>query len=118
MKKECPTCRKKVPSRRSLRRDEDFDKLVAILYPDQSLFQQREQEILAKINLASSQQAYRESFEAGMKVRLPPANLISPPPPPLVVAALRRAGGRVRGSGGPDLPRLSLLIFESIVLIC
>ena len=73
MKKECPTCRKKVPSRRSLRRDEEFDKLVSILYPDQTIFQQREQEILAKINLASSQQAYRESFEAGMKVRLMPS---------------------------------------------
>lgn len=69
LKKECPTCRMKVPSRRSLRRDDEFDKLVSALYPDTNLVKAREQDILAKINMASNQAAYREVIEEGMKTQ-------------------------------------------------
>ena len=33
-KHECPSCRVKVPSRRSLKRDAAFDALIATVYPD------------------------------------------------------------------------------------
>ena len=33
-KHECPSCRIKVPSRRSLKRDAAFDALIATVYPD------------------------------------------------------------------------------------
>ena len=32
--KECPTCRKKLVSKRSLRHDPNFDMLVAKIFPD------------------------------------------------------------------------------------
>ena len=35
--KECPTCRKKLVSKRSLRRDPNFDALIAKIYPDREV---------------------------------------------------------------------------------
>ena len=36
-KKECPTCRAPIATRRALRRDDNFDNLIRALYPDQDL---------------------------------------------------------------------------------
>eukprot|EP00040_Diaphanoeca_grandis_P000721 m.16286 g.16286 ORF g.16286 m.16286 type:complete len:306 (+) comp10972_c0_seq1:104-1021(+) len=102
VKKECPTCRKKIPSHRHLRRDENFDRLVSTLYPDQSVLEQRELEILEKIKQVSSQTAFQESYEEGCKsqdqnkkkYRLGPrmtATLIAPPPPTPPIDTQERA---------------------------
>jgi len=42
-KHECPSCRVRVPSRRSLKRDAAFDALIATVYPDLDAFERGEE---------------------------------------------------------------------------
>lgn len=42
--KECPTCRKKLVSKRSLRSDPNFDSLIAKIYPNREELQQQEKQ--------------------------------------------------------------------------
>ena len=42
-RKECPTCRAPVATRRALRRDDNFDNLVRALYPDVDLGEELEE---------------------------------------------------------------------------
>ena len=42
-KHECPSCRVRVPSRRSLKRDAAFDALIATVYPDLDAFERSEE---------------------------------------------------------------------------
>lgn len=44
-KKECPTCRKPCPSRRSLRADSGFDKLIQLVCPDRMDFEQQQEDV-------------------------------------------------------------------------
>ncbi|VDL60510.1 unnamed protein product [Hymenolepis diminuta] len=48
--KECPTCRKKLVSKRSLRRDPNFDALIAKIYPDREEYEAHQNRVLAKLN--------------------------------------------------------------------
>lgn len=48
--KECPTCRKKLISKRSLRRDPNFDALIAKIYPDREEYEAHQSKVLAKLN--------------------------------------------------------------------
>eukprot|EP00039_Didymoeca_costata_P000923 m.48071 g.48071 ORF g.48071 m.48071 type:complete len:272 (+) comp10550_c0_seq1:170-985(+) len=48
-KKECPTCRNECPSKRSLRQDDNFDKLISIIFPDRQVLESRHQELMVKI---------------------------------------------------------------------
>ncbi|TPP58840.1 E3 ubiquitin-protein ligase RING2-A [Fasciola gigantica] len=48
--KECPTCRKKLVSKRSLRRDPNFDALIAKIYPSREEYEAHQDKILAKLN--------------------------------------------------------------------
>ncbi|XP_023344763.1 E3 ubiquitin-protein ligase RING2-A [Eurytemora carolleeae] len=45
--KECPTCRKKLVSKRSLRYDPNFDNLVANIFPDREEYEEEQQKALA-----------------------------------------------------------------------
>eukprot|EP00036_Acanthoecidae_sp_10tr_P009240 CAMPEP_0182921104 /NCGR_PEP_ID=MMETSP0105_2-20130417/3928_1 /TAXON_ID=81532 ORGANISM="Acanthoeca-like sp., Strain 10tr" /NCGR_SAMPLE_ID=MMETSP0105_2 /ASSEMBLY_ACC=CAM_ASM_000205 /LENGTH=320 /DNA_ID=CAMNT_0025058589 /DNA_START=262 /DNA_END=1224 /DNA_ORIENTATION=+ len=67
VKKECPTCRVKVKTQRSLRKDPAFDMLVSIMYPDKDAFEQRQSEILRKVRENSNQEAMIQSFNDGLK---------------------------------------------------
>lgn len=49
-KNECPSCRKHVPSRRSLRPDPNFDALIAKIYPDLEAFELYEERMIAAFN--------------------------------------------------------------------
>lgn len=69
-KKECPTCRAVCPSRRSLRRDEEFDNLVAQVYPDRGIFETHQIELMAKISQYNNAQALVESVQDGMKAQM------------------------------------------------
>ena len=44
--KECPQCRHKIPSRRSLRKDANFDALIKKLYTDVDAYEAREEEVI------------------------------------------------------------------------
>ncbi|CAH8570083.1 unnamed protein product [Heterobilharzia americana] len=48
--KECPTCRKKLVSKRSLRRDPNFDALIAKIYPSRQEYEAHQDKILARLN--------------------------------------------------------------------
>ena len=41
--KECPTCRKKLVSRRSLRPDPNFDALLAKIFPDREEYEEQQE---------------------------------------------------------------------------
>merc|ERR1712123_59710 len=47
--KECPTCRKRLVSRRSLRHDPIFDALIAKLYPSREVYEKEQDELLNQV---------------------------------------------------------------------
>ncbi|XP_067946215.1 E3 ubiquitin-protein ligase RING2-A-like isoform X2 [Watersipora subatra] len=67
--KECPTCRKKLVSRRSLRRDPTFDELIAKIYPNRAEYEAHQERVLAKLTKNHSQDALMNSIEEGMRMQ-------------------------------------------------
>ena len=63
--KECPTCRKKLVSRRSLRRDPTFDALIAKIYPNRAEYEAHQERVLAKMNKHHSTDALMNNIEEG-----------------------------------------------------
>lgn len=61
--KECPTCRKKLVSKRSLRRDPNFDALIAKIYPSREEYEAHQDKILAKFNRHHLSAALTRSLE-------------------------------------------------------
>ncbi|CAL8106728.1 unnamed protein product [Calicophoron daubneyi] len=61
--KECPTCRKKLVSKRSLRRDPNFDALIAKIYPSREEYEAHQDKILAKLNRQHLSAALTRSIE-------------------------------------------------------
>ncbi|KER32774.1 hypothetical protein T265_12754, partial [Opisthorchis viverrini] len=61
--KECPTCRKKLVSKRSLRRDPNFDALIAKIYPSREEYEAHQDKILAKLNRHHLSAALTRSLE-------------------------------------------------------
>ncbi|XP_038180083.1 E3 ubiquitin-protein ligase RING2-like [Arvicola amphibius] len=67
--KECPTCRTKLVSKRSLRPDPNFDALISIIYPSREEYEAQQERVLARINKHNSQQALNLSTEGGPKTQ-------------------------------------------------
>ncbi|XP_057622764.1 E3 ubiquitin-protein ligase RING2-like [Chionomys nivalis] len=67
--KECPTCRKKLVSKRSLRPDPNFDALISIIYPSREEYEAHQERVLARINSNKNQQALSLSTEGGPKTQ-------------------------------------------------
>lgn len=65
--KECPTCRKKLVSKRSLRADPNFDLLISKIYPSREEYEAVQEKVLAKVNQSHSQQALVNSITEGIK---------------------------------------------------
>uniref|UniRef100_A0A3P8WUX9 RING-type E3 ubiquitin transferase n=1 Tax=Cynoglossus semilaevis TaxID=244447 RepID=A0A3P8WUX9_CYNSE len=65
--KECPTCRKKLVSRRSLRRDANFDALISKIYPSREEYEAHQQRVLERLNHLHNQEALSSSIEAGLR---------------------------------------------------
>ncbi|KAA3674454.1 E3 ubiquitin-protein ligase RNF1/2 [Paragonimus westermani] len=61
--KECPTCRKKLVSKRSLRRDPNFDALIAKIYPSREEYEAHQDKILSKLNRHHLSAALTRSLE-------------------------------------------------------
>lgn len=51
--KECPTCRKKLISKRALRPDPNFDELIAKIYPNRDEYEAHQERMLAKLSRKS-----------------------------------------------------------------
>jgi len=54
--KECPTCRKKLVSRRSLRPDPNFDALLSKIFPDREEYEEQQEKALAILSRSHSAQ--------------------------------------------------------------
>nr|XP_006816569.1 PREDICTED: E3 ubiquitin-protein ligase RING2-A-like [Saccoglossus kowalevskii] len=67
--KECPTCRKKLVSRRSLRPDPNFDALISKIYPSRDEYEAQQEKLLARLNQHHNQQALQNSIEEGLKLQ-------------------------------------------------
>jgi E3 ubiquitin-protein ligase RNF1/2 len=65
--KECPTCRKKLISKRSLRPDPNFDMLISKIYPSREEYEAHQELVLAKLN--KQQQNHGTSFEEGLRMQ-------------------------------------------------
>lgn len=48
--KECPTCRKKLISKRSLRHDPNFDQLISKIYPCREDYEAQQDRMMAKVS--------------------------------------------------------------------
>lgn len=67
--KECPTCRKKIVSKRSLRPDPNFDHLISKIWPDRKMY---DAELSASMELFQKQsnvQSLQKSIEEGIKAQ-------------------------------------------------
>jgi len=67
--RECPTCRKKIVSKRSLRRDENFDELISTLWADRKVYDDMQTASLGRLQVQSGFQALQKSIEAGIKAQ-------------------------------------------------
>nr|XP_020511091.1 E3 ubiquitin-protein ligase RING2-A-like isoform X3 [Labrus bergylta] len=65
--KECPTCRKKLVSRRSLRRDSNFDALISKIYPSRDEYEAHQLRVLERLNRLHNKDALSSSIEEGLR---------------------------------------------------
>ncbi|XP_014862736.1 E3 ubiquitin-protein ligase RING2-A isoform X1 [Poecilia latipinna] len=65
--KECPTCRKKLVSRRSLRRDSNFDALISKIYPSRDEYEAHQRTVLERLNRLHNKEALSSSIEEGLR---------------------------------------------------
>lgn len=67
--KECPTCRKKLVSKRSLRPDPNFDLLISKIYPSRDEYEAHQTKVLEKLSKSHSQAALVQSINEGIKLQ-------------------------------------------------
>lgn len=67
--KECPTCRKKLVSKRSLRPDPNFDMLISKIYPSRDEYEAHQEKVMANLSKSHSQSALLNSIEEGIKLQ-------------------------------------------------
>lgn len=66
--KECPTCRKKLISKRSLRPDPNFDMLISKIYPSRDEYEAHQERVLAKLNKHHSQN-FVNNIEESLRIQ-------------------------------------------------
>ena len=67
--KECPTCRKKLVSKRSLRPDPNFDALISKIYPSRDEYEAHQEILMAKLNKHHNAAALTNSIEEGLRLQ-------------------------------------------------
>ncbi|CAG5122298.1 unnamed protein product [Candidula unifasciata] len=67
--KECPTCRKKLVSKRSLRPDPNFDALISKIYPSRDEYEAHQERLMAKLNKHHNTAALSSSIEEGLRLQ-------------------------------------------------
>lgn len=65
--KECPTCRKKLVSKRSLRPDPNFDALISKIYPSREEYEAHQERVLAKVKQVVNPAALTQNIEEGLR---------------------------------------------------
>jgi len=90
--KECPTCRKKLVSKRSLRPDPNFDQLVEKIFPNREEYEAHQESILESLSRSHSQN-FIASITDGIKAQMAHAK-----------AATKKSKPAYDDAGGPDSP--------------
>jgi len=67
--KECPTCRKKIVSKRSLRPDPNFDLIISKIFPDRDEYEAHQARELEKLNKSQNQANLIQSINEGVKLQ-------------------------------------------------
>ncbi|KAI4890343.1 hypothetical protein NFI96_013737, partial [Prochilodus magdalenae] len=67
--KECPTCRKKLVSKRSLRRDPNFDALISKIYPSRDEYEAHQDRVLEQLSRLHNKTALSSSIEEGLRMQ-------------------------------------------------
>ena len=65
--KECPTCRKKLVSKRSLRPDPNFDALISKIYPSRDEYEAHQERVLERLKQSMNQEAFNQNIEEGLR---------------------------------------------------
>jgi len=65
--KECPTCRKKLVSKRSLRPDPNFDALISKIYPCRDEYEAHQERVLARIKQSINPSSMAQNVEEGLR---------------------------------------------------
>ena len=65
--KECPTCRKKLVSKRSLRPDPNFDNLIAKIFPSRDEYDAHQEKLLQKAKQTMA--VYNRSVDEGLRIQ-------------------------------------------------
>ena len=65
--KECPTCRKKLVSKRSLRPDPNFDALISKIYPCRDEYEAHQERVLARLRQSVNPSSMAENVEEGLR---------------------------------------------------
>ena len=65
--KECPTCRKKLVSKRSLRPDPNFDALISKIYPCRDEYEAHQEHVLARIKQSINPLVMAQNVEEGLR---------------------------------------------------
>ena len=63
--KECPTCRKKLVSKRSLRPDPNFDALIDKIYPSRVDYEAHQERVLEKLKQNHKSYSFNKSIQEG-----------------------------------------------------
>ncbi|VCW76559.1 unnamed protein product [Gulo gulo] len=95
--KECPTCRKKLVSKRSLRPDPNFDALISKIYPSREEYEAHQDRVLIRLSRLHNQQALSSSIEEGLRMQA--MHRFGPGPAPKRPRG-GGAGGSSVGTGG------------------
>lgn len=66
--KECPTCRKKLVSKRSLRPDPNFDMLISKIYPSRDEYEALQERLLTSLSKKHNH-ALAHNIEEGMRIQ-------------------------------------------------
>ncbi|XP_051991508.1 E3 ubiquitin-protein ligase RING2-A-like isoform X2 [Xyrauchen texanus] len=67
--KECPTCRKKLVSKRSLRADPNFDALISKIYPSRDEYEAHQDRVLEQLSRLHNTEALSSSIEQGLRMQ-------------------------------------------------
>lgn len=67
--KKCPTCRKRLISKRCLRPDHNVDSLISLLFPNREEFNEHRNKIIESLNQSQSQDNMVKSMTEGLKVQ-------------------------------------------------
>lgn len=67
--KECPTCRKKLVSKRSLRPDPNFDALICKIYPSRDEYEAHQERVLEKLRETITSSSFNQSVEEGLRLQ-------------------------------------------------